>query len=130
MVPNHVGMDGKWIVEHPERFLQLPHSPFPSYTFNGPNLNNIRGSACTSKMGIGMKRMLRFSFKRVDHGTGEETYIYHGNDGTQMPWNDTAQLDYLKARSARSCDSNDRRRGQAFSHHSIRCRDDPRSSTY
>ncbi|HEU6440350.1 MAG TPA: alpha-amylase, partial [Terriglobales bacterium] len=24
------------------------------------------------------------------------SYIYHGNDGTSMPWNDTAQLDYLK----------------------------------
>jgi len=22
-------------------------------------------------------------------------YIYHGNDGTTMPWNDTAQLNYL-----------------------------------
>ena len=25
---------------------------------------------------------------------GRVRYIYHGNDGTQMPWNDTAQLDY------------------------------------
>jgi DNA-binding transcriptional ArsR family regulator len=23
--------------------------------------------------------------------------MVHGNDGTSMPWNDTAQLDYLKA---------------------------------
>jgi hypothetical protein len=34
-------------------------------------------------------------FKRRDHWTGSEVYIYHGNDGTQMPWNDTAQLNYL-----------------------------------
>ncbi len=34
-------------------------------------------------------------FKRVDRWTGSEKYIYHGNDGTSMPWNDTAQLDYL-----------------------------------
>jgi hypothetical protein len=34
-------------------------------------------------------------FKRVDHGSGDERYIYHGNDGTSMPWNDTAQLDFL-----------------------------------
>ena len=27
--------------------------------------------------------------------TGETRYIYHGNDGTSFPWNDTAQLDYL-----------------------------------
>ena len=35
-------------------------------------------------------------FKRFDKGTGEERYIYHGNDGTSFPWNDTAQLDYLR----------------------------------
>ena len=29
--------------------------------------------------------------------TGDVRYIYHGNDGTSMPWNDTAQLDYSKA---------------------------------
>ena len=32
---------------------------------------------------------------RQDHATGEARFIYHGNDGTSMPWNDTAQLDYL-----------------------------------
>jgi hypothetical protein len=36
-------------------------------------------------------------FKRVDYQSGETRYIYHGNDGTTMPWNDTAQLDYSKA---------------------------------
>ncbi len=36
-------------------------------------------------------------FKRVDRATGDVRFIYHGNDGTSMPWNDTAQLDYLKA---------------------------------
>ena len=36
-------------------------------------------------------------FKRLDRHTGDERYIYHGNDGTSMPWNDTAQLDYRNA---------------------------------
>src|SRR5207249_9081949 len=27
---------------------------------------------------------------------GNERYVYHGNDGTLTPWNDTAQLDYLR----------------------------------
>ncbi|MGC9333583.1 MAG: 4-alpha-glucanotransferase, partial [Anaerolineae bacterium] len=30
-----------------------------------------------------------------EHGGTGVRYIYHGNDGTSMPWNDTAQLDYL-----------------------------------
>ena len=36
-------------------------------------------------------------FKRRDRQTGERRYIYHGNDGTSFPWNDTAQLDFLQA---------------------------------
>ena len=34
-------------------------------------------------------------FKRFDRWTGDERYVYHGNDGTSFPWNDTAQLDFL-----------------------------------
>ena len=34
-------------------------------------------------------------FHRRDRPHGETRYIYHGNDGTSFPWNDTAQLDYL-----------------------------------
>ncbi|MGE5071934.1 MAG: alpha-amylase, partial [Anaerolineae bacterium] len=36
-------------------------------------------------------------FQRRDQYTGDVRYIYHGNDGTSFPWNDTAQLDYSKA---------------------------------
>ena len=36
-------------------------------------------------------------FKRYDSSSGETRYIYHGNDGTSFPWNDTAQLDYSQA---------------------------------
>ncbi len=34
-------------------------------------------------------------FERKDAYTGDKRYIYHGNDGTHMPWNDTAQLNVL-----------------------------------
>ncbi len=37
------------------------------------------------------------TFKRFDRETGDERYVYHGNDGTSFPWNDTAQLDFLSA---------------------------------
>ncbi len=95
MVPNHVGIDGKWVVEHPDWFISLDHSPFPSYSFSGPNLS------WDDRVGIYLedhyysRSDAAVVFKRVDHGTGREQYIYHGNDGTSMPWNDTAQLNYL-----------------------------------
>ena len=34
----------------------------------------------------------------MEDSTGRVRYIYHGNDGTHMPWNDTAQLNYLDPR--------------------------------
>ena len=34
-------------------------------------------------------------FRRTDRYTGDTRYVYHGNDGTSLPWNDTAQLNYL-----------------------------------
>ena len=37
------------------------------------------------------------TFERLDRATGERRYVYHGNDGTSFPWNDTAQLDFSSA---------------------------------
>jgi len=39
MVPNHVGIYSRWVVEHPDWFVSLDYSPFPSYSFNGPDLS-------------------------------------------------------------------------------------------
>ena len=38
MVPNHMGIDSRWVIEHPEWFLSLPEPPYPGYTFNGENV--------------------------------------------------------------------------------------------
>ena len=27
MVPTHMGIDSRWVIEHPDWFLQLPESP-------------------------------------------------------------------------------------------------------
>ena len=97
MVPNHMGIDSRWVSEHPDWFVALDYSPFPSYSFNGPNLS------WDPRIGIYIEDHYfdnsdaAVVFKRVDFSTGEVRYIYHGNDGTSMPWNDTAQLNYLRA---------------------------------
>ncbi len=97
MVPNHTGVDSKWMAEHPERFLSWPHGwpPFPSYAFNGPNLSQAPGVGVYLEDRYWDKRDAAVVFKRVDFSTGSSRLIYHGNDGTHMPWNDTAQLDFL-----------------------------------
>ncbi|MEE9616239.1 MAG: alpha-amylase family glycosyl hydrolase, partial [Anaerolineae bacterium] len=95
MVPNHVGIDAKWVIEHPDWFISLDYSPFPSYTFNGPNLSRDERVGIYLEDHYYDRSDAAVVFKRVDRWTGSEKYIYHGNDGTSMPWNDTAQLNYL-----------------------------------
>jgi glycosidase len=95
MVPNHMGIDSRWVIEHPEWFIALDYSPYPAYTFNGANLS------WDTRVGIYLEDHYfdntdaAVVFKRVDFHTGDTKYIYHGNDGTSFPWNDTAQLNYL-----------------------------------
>lgn len=96
MVPNHMGVFSKWMVEHPEYFLAVDHCPFPGYQFNGENLSPNKDIGIYIEDGYYNRSDAAVVFKRVDFQTGETKYIYHGNDGTAMPWNDTAQLDYLK----------------------------------
>ena len=94
MVPNHTGMDGKWVIEHPDRFVQTKECPF-NYSFNGENLSQDSRVSVYLDDNYYNKTDCAVCFKRVDNATGDVTYIYHGNDGTGMPWNDTAQIDFL-----------------------------------
>ncbi len=97
MVPNHMGIDSRWVIEHPDWFMARPDPPYPAYTYSGPNLSS------DERVGIYLEDHYfdntdaAVTFKRVDRWSGQESYVYHGNDGTSMPWNDTAQLDYIKA---------------------------------
>jgi glycosidase len=95
MVPNHMGIDSRWVVEHPERFIAVPHSPFPAYSFSGPNLSQDDRVEITLEDHYWDNSDAAVVFRRRDRQSGEERFIYHGNDGTSYPWNDTAQLDYL-----------------------------------
>ena len=95
MVPNHMAIDSRWVIEHPDRFLSLNSAPFPNYTFNGPDLCDDQRVAIYLEDHYYDKTDAAVVFKRLDAYTGDARYIYHGNDGTAMPWNDTAQLDYL-----------------------------------
>ncbi|MDX1690441.1 MAG: alpha-amylase family glycosyl hydrolase [Acidimicrobiia bacterium] len=97
MVPNHVGIDGRWVVEHPDWFVQVDEPPFPGYSFDGPDLSSDDRVAIQIEDHYWDGTDAAVVFKRTDRMTGEARYLYHGNDGTSMPWNDTAQLDYLKA---------------------------------
>lgn len=97
MVPNHMGIDSQWVVEHPDWFLALPYPPYPNYAFNSADLSGDPRVGIQIEDHYYDKTDAAVVFKRFDRWTGDTRYIYHGNDGTSMPWNDTAQLDYSKA---------------------------------
>lgn len=95
MVPNHMAIDSEWVNQHPEHFLSLDQSPYPSYSFNGPDLSSDPNITVQIEDHYFDRTDAAVVFRRIDKRNGDTRYIYHGNDGTSMPWNDTAQLDYL-----------------------------------
>ncbi|MDP2807579.1 MAG: alpha-amylase family glycosyl hydrolase, partial [bacterium] len=95
MVPNHTGIYSRWIAEHPDWFIQTTQPPFPGYAFNGPDLSEDLDIGLFIEDGYWNRRDAAVVFKRLDKRSGETRYIYHGNDGTHLPWNDTAQLNFL-----------------------------------
>jgi hypothetical protein len=94
MVPNHTGLDAPWLFQHPDRYISLPHSPVDKFAFNSPNLSDDPAGAIYLEEGYYNQTGAAEVFKYVPQN-GPAMYIYHGNDGTSMPWNDTAQLNYL-----------------------------------
>jgi glycosidase len=96
MVPNHTGITSRWMRDHPDFFIQADHPPFPAYRFTGPDLSDDPAYQVRIEDGYWTRSDAAVVFQRIDNGTGRLRYIYHGNDGTNMPWNDTAQLDFLK----------------------------------
>ncbi|MFQ5638401.1 MAG: alpha-amylase family glycosyl hydrolase [bacterium] len=95
MVPNHTGLESRWVREHPDWFVSLQQTPFPSYTFTGPNYSTDPRYGIFIEDKYYDRTDAAVVFKREDTWTGDVRYIYHGNDGTNMPWNDTAQLNFL-----------------------------------
>ena len=95
MVPNHTGVDSTWLLEHPDWYISVPESPVTDFHFDGPDLSPDPHKSIMLEDGYYDQTGAAEVFLFEDHDRHEKRYIYHGNDGTSMPWNDTAQLDYL-----------------------------------
>jgi glycosidase len=95
VVPNHTGIDSRWVREHPDWFIQVEHPPYPAYQFNDPDLSTDPGVGLFIEDGYWNHSDAAVVFRHLDRPSGKVRYIYHGNDGTHLPWNDTAQLNFL-----------------------------------
>ncbi len=97
MVPNHMGIDSRWVIEHPEWFLAVDEPPYPIYSFTGPDLSPDPDVGIVLEDHYWDDSDAAVVFQQTQRATGDTRYVYHGNDGTSFPWNDTAQLDFLEA---------------------------------
>jgi hypothetical protein len=97
MVPNHMGIDSNWVIEHPDWFLSRYDSPYPAYSFEGPDVSTDSRVEIKIEDHYYDQTDAAVVFRRRDRASGHTEYVYHGNDGTTFAWNDTAQLDYSKA---------------------------------
>jgi hypothetical protein len=97
MVPNHMGIDSDWVIEHPDWFLSRWESPFPVYKFEGPDLSTDSRVEIKIEDHYYEQTDAAVVFRLRHYREGTTRFVYHGNDGTTFAWNDTAQLDYSKA---------------------------------
>ncbi len=97
MVPNHMGIDSPWVIDHPDWFISRWDSPFPVYSYTGPDLSPDSRVEIKIEDHYYDQTDAAVAFRLRNHRDGTTRYIYHGNDGTSFAWNDTAQLDYSKA---------------------------------
>jgi hypothetical protein len=97
MVPNHMGIDSNWVIEHPEWFISRGESPFPVYRFDGPDLANDSRVEIKLEDHYYDQTDAAVAFRLRHYRDNSTRFVYHGNDGTTFAWNDTAQLDYSKA---------------------------------
>ncbi len=95
VVTNHTGIDSQWVRQHPDWFIQTSEPPYPGYRFTGNDLSQDDDLCIQIEDGYYDQSEAAVVFCRRDLRSGEVRYIYHGNDGTHLPWNDTAQLDFL-----------------------------------
>ena len=75
MVPNHMGIDSDWVLYHPDRFLSLPESPYPNYSFNCGNLSPDPNIGIRIEDHYFTRSDAAVIFQRIDYNTGDTRYI-------------------------------------------------------
>ena len=97
MVPNHMGIDSPWVIEHPDWFLHRWESPFPAYSFNGPDLSSDSRVEIKIDDRYYDQSDAAVAFRLRHHCERRDPLRLPRQRRHPFAWNDTAQLDYSKA---------------------------------
>ena len=74
-----------------------PSPPTPATRSAARTWPRTSGSRSASRTTTGTTATRRSCSSGGTGWSGDRRYLYHGNDGTSFPWNDTAQLDFSQA---------------------------------
>ena len=83
-------------MNNPEWFLARSESPFPVYSFEGPDLSTDSRYELKIEDHYFNQTDAAVVFRLRERSNGHTRFVYHGNDGTTFAWNGYAQLDYSK----------------------------------
>ena len=97
MVPNHTGVDAEWLLDHPDWYINSKTKPVDTWIYSSEDLSPRADTHIQLEDGYYSQQEAAEVFLYTSDMRSKPLYIYHGNDGTSMPWNDTAQLDYLQS---------------------------------
>lgn len=75
MVPNHMGIDSPWVVEHPDWFIARNDSPYPAYRFEGPDLSHDGRVEIKIEDHYYEQTDAAVVFRRRDRATGSAVYL-------------------------------------------------------
>ena len=121
MVPNHMGIDSRWVIEHPDWFVAARPQPLPRPTrFNGPDLSS------DGRVGIFLedhyydRTDAAVVFKRVDRWTGERALHLPRQRRHQHALERHRAANYLQPRGARGGDPDHPPRRAPVPHHPLR----------
>ncbi len=97
MVPNHTAIDSPWLLEHPDWYISTQVKPDDSWKFESLDLSPDPSVTIRLEDRYYTQTGAAEVFQYQAIEDKSPLYIYHGNDGTSMPWNDTAQLNFLNS---------------------------------
>ena len=125
MVPNHMGIDSPWVIEHPEWFISRPDAPYPAYSFNGPDLSHDGRVEIKIEDHYFEQSDAAVVFRRRDRAQRRDPLHLSRQRRHQLSLERYGAARLPESGGARAGDPDDSACGAAVSGDPLRCRHDP-----